>query len=90
MPAVSGPKHHNVVKSRKAAMEILSLVAKADGEATIESLQAAGFSRFQVKGLLMKEQIRVSGSIKTGERGRPKMKFALASKGKKRLAAAAK
>jgi hypothetical protein len=90
MPHVSGPKHHNVVKSRQAAIEILKAVSAANGEATIEMLQEAGYSRFQVKNLLMKEQIRVSGKIDTGQRGRPKMKFTVASKGKKRLATAAK
>lgn len=90
MPQVSGPKHHNVVKARKSAIEILKAVKAADGEATIESLQEAGYSRFQVKQLIQKQQIRISGKIETGQRGRPKMKFSLASKGSKRLAAAAK
>jgi predicted ArsR family transcriptional regulator len=90
MPHVSGPKHHNVVKSRQAAIEILKAVKAADGEATIEMLQEKGYSRFQVKSLLMKEQIRISGKIDTGQRGRPKMKFTVASKGNKRLATAAK
>lgn len=86
MPQVSGPKHHNVVKSRQSAVEILKAVKAADGKATIEMLQVVGFSRFQVKQLLNKEQIRVSGKVPTGKRGRPKQMFTLASKGTKRLA----
>jgi len=86
MPHVSGPKHHNVVKSRQSAIEILKAVRAADGEATVEMLQGAGFSRFQVKQLLNKQQIRVSGKVPTGKRGRPKQMLTLASKGSKRLA----
>lgn len=86
MPHVSGPKHHNVVKSRETAIEILKAVKAAEGQATVELLQEAGFSRFQVKQLLNKQQIRVSGKIQTGQRGRPKQMLTLASKGSKRLA----
>lgn len=82
--------HHNTIKARESAIEILRIVSEADGEATVEMLQEKGFSRFQVKNLLSKEQIRVSGKVETGQRGRPKMKFSVASKGKKRLASAAK
>lgn len=86
----SNKVHHSTVKARQAALEILKAVKEADGEATVEMLQEKGYSRFQIKNLLMKEQIRVSGKVETGQRGRPKMKFAVASKGNKRLAAAAK
>ena len=82
--------HHNTVKARAAAIEMLSIIKEADGEATVEMLQDKGFSRFQIKNLLQKQQIRVSGKVETGQRGRPKMKFAVASKGNKRLASAAK
>ena len=90
MPAVKGPNHHGVVKARAAAIEILKIVKEADGEATVDMLQEKGYSRFQIKNLIQKQQIRVSGKIETGKRGRPKMKFTLASKGNKRLATAAK
>lgn len=90
MPHVSGPKHHNVVKARNAALEILKAVKEADGEATVEMLNEKGYSRFQIKQLLNKEQIRVSGKIATGKRGRPRVKLTVASKGNKRLASAAK
>jgi len=86
MPVVSGPKHHNVVKARQSAVEMLKAIKAADGEATVDTLEEAGFSRFQIKQLLNKQQIRVSGKIETGKRGRPKMKFTVASKGNKRLA----
>jgi predicted ArsR family transcriptional regulator len=78
--------HHNVVKARQTALEILKAVKAADGEATVEMLSEQGFSRFQIKNLIAKEQIRISGKIETGQRGRPKMKFTVASKGNKRLA----
>jgi predicted ArsR family transcriptional regulator len=82
--------HHNTVKARQTALEILKAVKAADGEATVETLSEQGFSRFQIKNLIAKEQIRVSGKVETGQRGRPKMKFSVASKGNKRLATAAK
>lgn len=82
--------HHNTVKARESALAILQIVQEADGEATVAMLQEKGYSRFQIKNLLAKEQIRVSGKVETGQRGRPQMKFTVASKGKKRLAAAAK
>ena len=82
--------HHNTVKARQTALEILKAVKDADGEATVETLSQQGFSRFQINNLIAKEQIRISGKVETGQRGRPKMKFSVASKGNKRLASATK
>lgn len=82
---VKAEKHHRTIMGEANAAKIMKAIKESKGEATAMSLEVA--PSFMTR-MLKADLVKVSGTVRRPQRGRPAHKYSLTDKGR-RLAAKA-